>query len=120
MHSKNQAEQDLKILFSKKLKELRQKSKKTLWASADLLDMDYSQYYRMLSGKHLPRLETLIKVNKLYHLDMNWWFNDLIKLSARKKSNICKNIQETELLALFRKLKPQARNLAVKILKDLT
>jgi hypothetical protein len=52
-------EQNLKILTSKKSGQLRSKNHKTLEESANFLDLDYAQYYRLLpaapSRRPMPR-----------------------------------------------------------------
>ena len=114
----NLTDAELKKIISAKLQQLRQKSQKTLEAAASFLDMDYAQYYRMIKGSNLPHLTTLIKLSNAYGVDITWWFNDT-KLSAKEKTVINKNVQETELLGRFRKLTPKSKDLALKIIEDI-
>ncbi|GBR75953.1 helix-turn-helix XRE-family transcriptional regulators [Candidatus Termititenax persephonae] len=109
----------LKQAISRKLEQLRHKSQKTLEAAASYLDMDYAQYYRMIKGRNLPHLTTLLKLSNAYGVGLAWWFNDLPSLSVKEKKDIHKNIQEMELLERFRKLKTRAKGLVLKIMEDI-
>ena len=114
-------EDNLKKLISKKLNQLRENSKETLEKTADFLDLNYSQYYRLLQGTQLPHLATLIKINQAYGLDMNWWFADLaeVKPPALSRTDISRRAAEKELLNNFHKLDGQARKNLQKLLKNM-
>ena len=113
-------EQNLKSLISKKLRQLRADSNETLEKTADFLDLNYSQYYRLLQGTQLPHLATLMKINQAYGLDMNWWFKDFAKFnSAGIKVNVAKKGAENELLNNFNKLDLSSQKVLQKILKNM-
>jgi transcriptional regulator with XRE-family HTH domain len=111
--------QELKILISKKLQQLREKSKQTLEEEAYFLDLDYAQYYRILKGTSLPGLETLIKINQAYGLDMNWWFNETTKIPEKMKAQIKQRKENLEVLSGYNKLDDRAREFVRKMLKNL-
>ena len=113
-------ENNLKALISKKLRRLRENSGETLEKTADFLDLNYSQYYRLLQGTQLPHLATLIKINQAYGLDMNWWFKDLAEFSSTGvKVDVAQKAAEKDLLNNFYKLDGQARKNLQKLLKSM-
>jgi transcriptional regulator with XRE-family HTH domain len=119
MDSKN-VEQNLKSLISKKLEQLRSKNHKTLEESADFLDLDYAQYYRLLKGRQLPHLATLIRINLAYGLDMNWWFKDLAKTKPKIAVCAVSPANTQELLERFSQLDHRSRKILLKMLRQLT
>ncbi|GBR73882.1 hypothetical protein NO1_1153 [Candidatus Termititenax aidoneus] len=112
-------EQELKNLISEKLRYLRSKSKQTLEESAYFLNIDYAQYYRLLNAKCLPRLITLLKINKAYGLDMNWWFKDFLEVTSKIEAKINKNEEDAEVLNNYHRLDERAREFVRKMLKTL-
>ena len=118
----NELEQNLKTLISKKLRQLRENSSETLEKTADFLDLNYSQYYRLLQGTQLPHLATLMKINQAYGLDMNWWFEDFAEICTARvltKETITQKAAEKELLHNFNKLDARSRRVLQKILKNM-
>ncbi|MDR1322977.1 MAG: helix-turn-helix transcriptional regulator [Candidatus Margulisbacteria bacterium] len=113
-------EQNLKTLISKKLGQLRSKNHKTLEESADFLDLDYAQYYRLLKGQQLPHLATLIRINQAYGLDMNWWFKDFVKAKPKVTARAVPPASEQELLERFSRLDHKSRKILLKMLRRLT
>ncbi|GBR74898.1 helix-turn-helix XRE-family transcriptional regulators [Candidatus Termititenax aidoneus] len=113
-------EQNLKSLISKKLEQLRSKNHKTLEESADFLDLDYAQYYRLLKGRQLPHLATLIRINQAYGLDMNWWFKDLAKTKPKIAARAVSPANEQELLERIGRLDHKSRKILLKMLRQLT
>jgi transcriptional regulator with XRE-family HTH domain len=112
-------EQNLKTLISKKLGQLRSKNHKTLEESADFLDLDYAQYYRLLKGQQLPHLATLIRINQAYGLDMNWWFKDFAKTKLQT-AHAVPPASAQELLERFSQLDHKSRKILLKMLRRLT
>ncbi|MDR1113684.1 MAG: helix-turn-helix domain-containing protein [Candidatus Margulisbacteria bacterium] len=109
---------ELKKLISKKLTLLLKSSGKTIEATAYELGMDFSQYYRLLKGQRMPLLPTLLRINKIYGVTMNWWFEDVDKIPERlTKTN--KNPLEFQLLNTFKKLNCKTQKTAVAVLKAL-
>ncbi|MDR1453509.1 MAG: helix-turn-helix domain-containing protein [Candidatus Margulisbacteria bacterium] len=106
----------LKKIISQKLAFLLKYSGKTIEATAYELGMDFSQYYRLLKGQRLPMLPTLLRVNKLYGVDMNWWFVDIGK-AARPVIRHSGNPLEYQLVNSFKKLSRPAQKTAVSMLK---
>jgi transcriptional regulator with XRE-family HTH domain len=118
----NDLEQNLKTLISKKLRQLRKNSNETLEKTADFLDLNYSQYYRLLQGTQLPHLATLMKINQAYGLNMDWWFNDFAEIRTNKvltKEAVTQKAAEKELLNNFNKLDARSRKALQKILKTM-
>jgi transcriptional regulator with XRE-family HTH domain len=113
-------EQNLKTLISKKLGQLRSKNHKTLEESADFLDLDYAQYYRLLKGRQLPHLATLMRVNQAYGLDMNWWFKDFAKTKPPAAGRTVPPANAQELLERFSRLDHKSRKILLKMLRRLT
>jgi transcriptional regulator with XRE-family HTH domain len=111
--------QELKALISEKLRQLREKSKQTLEEEAYFLDLDYAQYYRLLKGNCLPSLETLVKINQAYGLDMNWWFNETAKFPEKMTAQIKQRKENLEILSKYNKLDERAREFVRKMLKNL-
>ncbi|GBR76822.1 helix-turn-helix XRE-family transcriptional regulators [Candidatus Termititenax persephonae] len=94
---------EIKKLLSKKLATLRKDSGQTLEATADELNLDLSEYFRILKGQRLPQLRTLLRINKKYGLNMDWWFKELEETAVNEKHFRQKAI-EAQLLSLLRKL----------------
>jgi transcriptional regulator with XRE-family HTH domain len=113
-------EQNLKSLISKKLGQLRSKNHKTLEESANFLDLDYAQYYRLLKGRQLPHLATLIRINQAYGLDMNWWFKDFAKSKPKVTVRAVPQANEQELLERFSRLDHKSRKILLKMLRRFT
>jgi len=93
----------LKKLFSQKLALLRKVSKQTMEATADSLDMDVSEYYMLLSGKRLPHIKTLFRINEKYGVTMDWWFKE-IREKAKTKTDTHAEAIQSELLGNLHKL----------------
>jgi transcriptional regulator with XRE-family HTH domain len=110
---------DLKKTISRKLTILQEKSGKTIEATAYDLDMHFSQYYRLLKGQRLPILPTLLRINKLYGLNMDWWFAGVDYVPPPRQTTPSKNPLEFQLLYSFKKLNNKAQKTAVTILKTL-
>jgi transcriptional regulator with XRE-family HTH domain len=107
---------ELKELLSKKLALLRQNSGQTVEATAFDLDMDYSEYYRLLRGERLPHLRTLLRINKKYGINMDWWFS---KLEGKPPVKLNKRTTEFELLNNYNKLNVRTRKVIFDMLKSL-
>ncbi|MDR1998219.1 MAG: helix-turn-helix domain-containing protein [Candidatus Margulisbacteria bacterium] len=115
-------EQKLKDLISRKLRFLRQKYKTTLEKTADFLDLDYAQYYKLLHGAQLPHLVTLMKINQAYGLNMDWWFRDYEEaypVRPISKADIDQKADELEIVNNFNKLDVRSRKTLQKILKSM-
>ncbi|MDR1998089.1 MAG: helix-turn-helix domain-containing protein [Candidatus Margulisbacteria bacterium] len=110
---------DLKLLISRKLRLLREKSKKTLENTAEDLNLDYAQYCRMLKGNSLPHLVTLANISKFYNLDINWWFKGLEE-RAPDKARIYEKAVEFELASSFKKLDMQTKEIILGMINNLT
>ena len=94
---------DIKKIISEKLQQLREKSQKTLEKTAQELNLDVTQYQRLLKGDRLPRLDTMININKAYNLSLDWWFGEFYGKSV-DKSTIINNALITELVENFNNL----------------
>ncbi|MDR1997185.1 MAG: hypothetical protein LBQ83_02535 [Candidatus Margulisbacteria bacterium] len=111
-------DKDLKNLISKKLNWLHKQHKKTLEEAAFNLKLDYVQYYMLLKGSRLPHLLTLVNINKIYGLSMDWWFHDLDKLKPKEQKKLNKKITEFELISSFNKLDANAQTVVLRLLKN--
>jgi transcriptional regulator with XRE-family HTH domain len=101
--AKTISDSNLKLLVSQKLRQLRTQSQKTIEETANDLDLDITQYMRLLKGTRLPRLSTLLNINTLYGLNMDWWFAEIAN-NRKDKINVKEKSLEFELLNSFRKL----------------
>ncbi|MDR1997725.1 MAG: helix-turn-helix domain-containing protein [Candidatus Margulisbacteria bacterium] len=108
----------LKKLFSRKLALLREISGQTMEAAADSLDMDVSAYYMLVSGKRLPHIKTLLRLNKKYNVTMDWWFKELYETPSSKTDPRAKAI-ELEILGNLRKLNGKTQAILLGISKVL-
>jgi transcriptional regulator with XRE-family HTH domain len=109
---------ELKNLFSQKLNWLHKKHKKGIEEAALDLNLDYAQYYMLLKGKRLPQLRTLVNINKLYGLSMEWWFRELDKIKPKDAEKLEKKITEFELISSFNKLDKNAQAVVLRLLKN--
>jgi transcriptional regulator with XRE-family HTH domain len=109
----------LKKLFSRKLALLRETSAQTMEAAADSLDMDVSAYYMLLSGKRLPHIKTLLRLNRKYGVTMDWWFKELHETSSRKTDTRTEAVA-SEILNNLHKLDAKGQKTLLGISKVLT
>jgi transcriptional regulator with XRE-family HTH domain len=114
--SKEITNAELKKLLSQKLALLRANSRQTIEATAIDLDMNFSEYYRLLKGDRLPHLRTLLRINKKYGLSMDWWFRELEEKAPAK---IGQKAEDLTLLGNYHKLDEQARQVVLDMLKNL-
>jgi transcriptional regulator with XRE-family HTH domain len=106
----------LKKLFSRKLALLRETSAQTMEAVAESLDMDVSAYYMLLSGKRLPHIKTLLRLNRKYGVTMDWWFKELQETSSNKTNTRIEAIA-AETLNNLRKLDSKGQKILLGISK---
>lgn len=59
-----------KILFGKKLKELREKRGMTQEELSNLLDIEWQHISRLENGKNLPSCNILISIAKIFDIDI--------------------------------------------------
>ncbi|MBO6087108.1 helix-turn-helix transcriptional regulator [bacterium] len=59
-----------KILFGKKLRELREKHGMTQEQLSNLLDIDWQHISRLENGKNLPSCNILISIAKIFDIDI--------------------------------------------------
>ena len=112
------SDDELKLLISKKLRQLRAQSQKTIEETANDLDLDITQYMRLLKGVRLPHLATLVNINKLYGLNMDWWFTEMLD-NKKDKNKITNRHLEFELLSSFRKLSLSQKELLLGMINNL-
>ncbi|MDR1997781.1 MAG: helix-turn-helix transcriptional regulator [Candidatus Margulisbacteria bacterium] len=110
---------ELKKLISRKMTLLLEKSGKTIEATAYDLDMEFSQYYRLLRGQRLPILPTLLRFNKLYGVNMDWWFAGVDYVPPPRQTRTRANPLELQLIHAFRKLNDKSQKTAVAVLRTL-
>jgi transcriptional regulator with XRE-family HTH domain len=105
-------------LISNKLNFLRKSSGQTNEATADSLDLDLSEFYKLLRGKRIPHLMTLLRINQKYGVTMDWWFSELEETS-RDKLHIRSKALELQILNTIRKLDIRFQEIAFDIVKTL-
>ncbi|MDR1996770.1 MAG: helix-turn-helix domain-containing protein [Candidatus Margulisbacteria bacterium] len=108
----------LKELLSRKLGLLRASTGQTIEDTAFDLGMDFSEYYRLLKGIRLPHLRTLLRISKKYGVTLDWWFEELPAALPQDTSKI-ENIDIFELVSSYNKLRPQAKEVVLEMLKSL-
>jgi transcriptional regulator with XRE-family HTH domain len=107
---------DLKKLLSRKLALLRQNRKESIEATALDLGMDYSEYHRLLRGDRLPHLLTLLRINRKYGINMDWWFNELTGLPKTKAP---RDKAASELVRSYSQLDVPTKKVLLKMVKTL-
>ncbi|MDR1453200.1 MAG: helix-turn-helix domain-containing protein [Candidatus Margulisbacteria bacterium] len=108
----------LKKLISKKMEFLRKNSDETNEAAADSLDIDLSEFYRILKGHRLPHLKTLLRISKKYGVSMDWWFNDLSD-TPLDKNKFRQRAFELQIVSLVKKLDAGFQEFILTLVKDL-
>ncbi|GBR75139.1 helix-turn-helix XRE-family transcriptional regulators [Candidatus Termititenax aidoneus] len=108
----------LRKLFSRKLALLRETSAQTMEAAADSLEMDVSAYYMLLSGKRLPHIQTLLRLNRKYGVTMDWWFKELHETPS-SKTNTRTEAAASEILSNLHKLDAKGQKTLLGISKVL-
>ncbi|GBR73740.1 helix-turn-helix XRE-family transcriptional regulators [Candidatus Termititenax aidoneus] len=108
----------LKKLISGKLEFLRKNSGETNEAAADSLDIDLSEFYRILKGHRLPHLKTLLRINRKYGVSMDWWFSELDG-AARDKTPVRQKAFELQIAGLVKKLDAKTQEAVLAMLKIL-
>jgi transcriptional regulator with XRE-family HTH domain len=110
---------DLKRIISRKLELLRQQSGQTIDNSAYELNMDRSEFFRILKGQRLPMLTSMVRISKKYGVNLDWWFEDTDKIPER--NNKAKyNPLEYQLLRTFNRLSGAAQKVVLATVKTLT
>jgi transcriptional regulator with XRE-family HTH domain len=109
---------DLKQLVSRKLELLRQQSGQTIDRAAAELEMDRSEFFRILKGKRLPMLRSMFRISRRYGVSMDWWFLDIDELPKRALI-IRKNPREYQLLKIFKNLPERAQKTVLATVKTL-
>jgi len=110
---KKAIEKELKASISGKLKHLRTKIDISLEQFAETVNMDFSSFHQVYSGKTLPRLSTLWQISSLYDIPIQDWFKDL-----DEKNKIILNNKGLNVLMLqnFNKLQQSEKEFLVKLL----
>jgi transcriptional regulator with XRE-family HTH domain len=86
--------------------------------AADSLDMDVSAYYMLLSGKRLPHIKTLLRLNRKYGVTLDWWFKELRETPSGKTDTRAEAIA-SEILNNLRKLDTRGQKTLLGISKVL-
>jgi transcriptional regulator with XRE-family HTH domain len=106
----------LKKLISEKLDFLRKNSGETNEAAADSLDIDLSEFYRILKGHRLPHLSTLLRINQKYGVSMDWWFSEL---DGTAQTPVRQKAFELQISSLVKKLDAKTQAAVLAMLKIL-
>jgi transcriptional regulator with XRE-family HTH domain len=109
----------LKKLISEKMEFLRKHSGETNEVAADTLNIDLSEFYRILKGHRLPHLKTLLRISKKYGVNLDWWFSELDKTTLDKTA-IRRKAFESQIVNLVKKLDVQTQKAILAMLKILT
>ncbi|MDR1997372.1 MAG: helix-turn-helix domain-containing protein [Candidatus Margulisbacteria bacterium] len=114
--------EQLKKLLSYKLVMLREQSGQTVEATAASLDMDLSEYYRLLRGSNLPHLRTLLRISQKYNVTLDWWFDGLNTVSpqvARNVERLRRKSLEEQLLSFLRALDTKLQEAVLDLARSL-
>ncbi|MDR1322918.1 MAG: helix-turn-helix transcriptional regulator [Candidatus Margulisbacteria bacterium] len=114
--------EQLKELLSRKLAMLRKRSGQTIEATADSLDMDFSEYYRMLRGKNMPQLRTLLRFSRRYGVTLDWWFDGVEMIppaAARHVLRLQSKNLEGQIVSLLRRLDARFQEVLLDTAKSL-
>ena len=110
---KKTIEKDLKAAISSKLKQLRTKIDISLEQFAETVNMDFSSFHQIYSGKTLPRLSTLWQISVLYNVPIQNWFKDL---DEKHKTVLNNKGLGVFMLHNFNKLQQNEKEFLVKLL----
>lgn len=110
-------ETELKSLISSKLKEIKKQTGKTLEELADDVSLEFSVFYNLYNGVHVPRLTTLFQISKAYDLPIDFWFSKFSKLTD--KTNLHQQVKYSDLLNAYKKLDNTSQDLVLDMLKGL-
>jgi transcriptional regulator with XRE-family HTH domain len=111
-------DENLKQIISKKLEMLRKQSGLTMERTAHDLEMDTSEYFRILKGQRVPLLRSMIRFSRKYNVSLDWWFEDL-KL-PQKQIEPVKNPLEYQVFKILKGLDAKGQKIALATLKALT
>jgi transcriptional regulator with XRE-family HTH domain len=109
---------NIKKTISRKLEFLRKHSGETNEVAADTLDIDLSEFYRILKGHRMPKLSTFLRINQKYGMKLDWWFGDLAD-APLDKNNFRQRAFELQILNLTKKLDAQTQKAVLAMLKIL-
>jgi transcriptional regulator with XRE-family HTH domain len=110
--------EDVKKTISKKLEMLRKNSGQTNEAAADSLDIDLSEFYRILKGHRMPKLHTFLRISQKYGTKLDWWFSETQEL-PRGTKQFHKRAFEMRVMNLFQKLDAKFQEFVLNLIKDL-
>jgi transcriptional regulator with XRE-family HTH domain len=111
-------DENLKQIISKKLEMLRRQSGLTMERTAHDLEMDTSEYFRILKGQRVPLLRSMIRFSRKYAVSLDWWFED-IKL-PQKQNEPVKDPLEYQVFKILKGLDTKGRKITLDTLKALT
>ena len=114
--------EQLKELLSRKLAMLRKQSGQTIEATADSLHRVFSEYYRMLRGKNMPQLRTLLRFSRKYGVTLDWWFDEVEMIPPATERQVLrlqsKNL-EGQIVSLLRRLEVRFQEVLLETAKSL-
>ena len=110
--------ENLKQIISKKLEMMRRQSGLTMERTAHDLEMDTSEYFRILKGQRVPLLRSMLRFSRKYNISMDWWFED-IKLPQKQMEPV-KNPLEYQVFKILKGLNAKGQKIALAMLKALT
>jgi transcriptional regulator with XRE-family HTH domain len=110
--------EDIKKAISEKLEILRKNSGQTNEAAADSLDIDLSEFYRILKGHRMPKLHTFLRISQKYGMKLDWWFSEMQEL-PRGIKQFQKRALEMRAVNLFQKLDTKFQEFVLNLIKDL-
>ena len=100
-----------KILFGKKLKELREKCGMTQEELSNLLDIEWQHISRLENGKNLPSCNILISIAKIFDIDIR-------SLTEYEYFNNNFDV-DNEILKLLKQSTPEQKIIFYKILNSI-
>jgi len=109
---------DLKKIISRKLELLRRQSGQTIDNAAAELNMDRSEFFRILKGQRLPMLASIVRISKKYGVSLDWWFEETDRIPERL-NRARYTPREYLLLKIFKRLNDRAQKIVLDTLKTL-
>jgi transcriptional regulator with XRE-family HTH domain len=114
---KSNLEKELKNLISSKLQQIRRQSGQTLEEMAYEAELDFSVFYNIYNGIHIPRLTTLFQISNVYGVPVEFWFKTL-KTGDKENLDLQQKTNERDLLRAYNKLDAGARSVILGMLKS--
>jgi transcriptional regulator with XRE-family HTH domain len=114
---KRSLEKELKTLISSKLRQIRKQSGQTLEEMAYEAELDFSVFYNIYNGIHIPHLTTLFQISNVYGVPIEFWFKTL-KSGDKENQDLQRKNNERGLLQAYNKLNDGAKSVVLDMLRS--